>query len=41
LTLGAIIRRFGGAFLQQYPQTAPGVARTLSDLAACRTAALG
>jgi hypothetical protein len=41
LTVGAIVRRFGGAFLRQYPHTAPGVARTLSDLSACRTAALG
>jgi hypothetical protein len=41
LTVGAIIRRFGGAFLRQFPETAPSVARTLSDLSACRTAALG
>jgi hypothetical protein len=41
LTLGAIVRRFGGAFLRQYPQTAPSVARTLSDLSICRTQALG
>jgi hypothetical protein len=41
LTVGAIVRRFGGVFLRQYPQTAPGVVRTLRDLAQCRTAALG
>jgi hypothetical protein len=41
VTVGAIVRRFGGAFLRHYPQTAPGVVRTLRDLAQCRTAALG
>jgi hypothetical protein len=41
LTVGAIIRRFGATFLRQYPATAPSVARTLSDLSACRTATLG
>jgi hypothetical protein len=41
LTLGAIVRRFGAAFQRQYPHTAPGVLRTLHDLAVCRTAELG
>jgi hypothetical protein len=41
VTVGAIIRRFGAAFLGQHPHTAPSVARTLSDLSVCRTATLG
>ena len=41
MTVGAIIRRFGSAFLRQYPHTTPGVLRTLRDLSRCRTAALG
>jgi hypothetical protein len=41
LTLGAIVRRFGGEFLRQYPQTAPGVVRALGELSVCRTQALG
>ena len=36
-----MLRRHGAAFLARYPQTAPGVMRTLRSLAACRTAALG
>jgi Putative transposase/Transposase zinc-binding domain len=39
--VGSILRRYGAAFAQQYPQTAAGVVRTLRLLAACRTAALG
>jgi hypothetical protein len=41
LSVGAIVRRFGGAFLRQYPHTVPGVVGTLDDLAACRTPARG
>jgi hypothetical protein len=41
LTIGQVIRRYGGTFLQRYPQTGPGIERTLRSLAACRTAALG
>src|SRR5262245_10045151 len=41
LTVGAIVRRCGAAFLRQYPATAPGVVRTLRDLSVCRTQALG
>ena len=41
MTVGAIIRRFGSAFLRQYPHTVPGVLPTLRDLSRCRTAALG
>src|SRR4029077_15469098 len=41
LTLGAIIRRFGPAFLGQYPPRAASVKRALEDLARCRTADLG
>jgi hypothetical protein len=36
-----IVRRYGALFGQRYPQTAPGVTRTLRLLAACRTPALG
>jgi Putative transposase/Transposase zinc-binding domain len=40
LSVGAILRQHGAAFVRQYPQT-PGVERVLARLAACRTAALG
>ena len=38
--MGALVRRYGGAYLQRYP-AGPGLTRTLRALAACRTAALG
>jgi Putative transposase/Transposase zinc-binding domain len=41
LSVGAILRQHGAAFVRQYPQTPPGVQRVLARLAACRTAALG
>jgi hypothetical protein len=39
--VAALLRRFGPAYLRQYPQTPPGVQRALARLAVCRTAALG
>jgi len=41
LTIGQIIRRYGGAFLRRCPQVGQSMERTLRSLAACRTAALG
>jgi hypothetical protein len=41
LSVGGILRRYGAAFLRQYPQTPMGVQRVLARLAACRTQALG
>jgi len=41
LTVGALVRRYGAALLEHYPDTPPGVVRVLGRLAACRTAALG
>ena len=39
--MGGILRHYGAAFVERYPQTPPGVQRVLARLAACRTAALG
>jgi Transposase zinc-binding domain len=39
--VAALLRRYGAAYVRQYPQTPPGVRRVLARLAACRTAALG
>lgn len=39
--MGGILRRYGAAFLRQYPQTPVAVQRVLARLAACRTPALG
>jgi Putative transposase/Transposase zinc-binding domain len=41
LSVGGILRRYGAAFLRQYPQTPPGVQQVLMRLAACRTKAFG
>ena len=42
LTVGGILRRYGGAYLQHYPEP-PGsrIERTLRELAVCRTPVLG
>ncbi len=42
LEVAEIFRRYGDAFLDQYGETLrPEQRRALSDIAACRTAALG
>ncbi len=41
MSVGAILRQHGAAFVRQYRQTPLGVQRVLARLAACRTAALG
>ncbi len=41
MSVGSLLRRYGAAWLRQYPQTPLGVQRVLARLAACRTPALG